>query len=872
MPEVLSYTPAWLSRPNPGHDIFPGPSKAPVSYPATWNATSASLKRRAKPGPRRVIAHRGTEVFVAVGREIRWSDLVNVKETWEAQQSTGRASERKGKNGGKFPQGYRTIKTPVAEDIRQLIISPNKIYIAILTTHTVHISILPELLELSDTDDGPMKLKSYTVGPTTHVTSQAGIASAIWHPLGVNGSCLVTVTEDAVVRVWELTIGNHGSFDQPTLGFDLKKLADGSSVDQDFRASVSGASKTFSPDSFEMEVVSACFGGSGSGGWSPMTLWVAMRSADVYAICPLLPEKWSPSSSNLIPSLSASVVAKIAAIEDDAEVSPVEKDLAQQQLHWMSEIDNQEPSYVETSIDEPPAEVFSRPTKPGIIPKLQGPFEVELAPEESAEGDELLSDIYVIGGKAETQEAHYEDNDDQVGTEVDESLSIDVVCLLSSSGRLTICLDLDGVEAQWLPKSKTKVWKLTEEAECPSLLAFDVLETLREEEVWEGSWPVFSQDVNSRYSFFITGTSNINFIDLAPWVFPLESELENATAGSDFRIDIIAKSKSSIRERLYIQKPIDTSSPLSACVVIKDPDLGYFLLSTTPHGPISLTFDPPESDLDFKQYTSELLVLDREPERPSILFEPRPVYVPTHTLTEESKIPAFLDTIKRSRFNRLLKEEVRLSPATLTLMTHAHKVMSEETYCIGTGAAELFRRCERLQVDLLSHIEKVKEVAARVDSVTGIHDYVEPTKTRRQVIDERCAAACQRQKDLTDRIERLRKQVSSSICRPLSEKEKAWIEEVKTLQGKVFAPEPPHAAKKDEVWSRYEEVYSLTGELVGQTKNLSRSTETMSTPSPVKISTDVRKQKLMLVQSALDRETALVEATKERLDRLMTVA
>ena len=107
MPDVLSYTPAWLSRPNPGHDIFPGPSKAPVSYHATWNTTSASLKRKAKPGPRRVIAHRGTEVFVAVGREIRWSDLVSVKETWEAQQRTGRGSEQKGKNGGKFPQEYR---------------------------------------------------------------------------------------------------------------------------------------------------------------------------------------------------------------------------------------------------------------------------------------------------------------------------------------------------------------------------------------------------------------------------------------------------------------------------------------------------------------------------------------------------------------------------------------------------------------------------------------------------------------------------------------------------------------------------------------------------------------------------------------------
>ena len=94
---------------------------------------------------------------------------------------------------------FQTIKTQVADDIRQLVISPNGNYLAILTTHTVHIAILPEPALLTAADTSPMKLKSYTLGPTTHVTSQAGVASALWHPLGVNGTCLVTVTVDAVV-------------------------------------------------------------------------------------------------------------------------------------------------------------------------------------------------------------------------------------------------------------------------------------------------------------------------------------------------------------------------------------------------------------------------------------------------------------------------------------------------------------------------------------------------------------------------------------------------------------------------------------------------------------------------------------------------
>ena len=130
-----------------------------------------------------------------------------------------------------------------------------------------------------------------------------------------------------------------------------------------------------------------------------MTLWIAMREGDVYALCPLLPSKWSPPPT-LVPSLSVSVVAKVAAIEDDSTIPQQSKLLGQQQLAWMSDIDSQDPMHVEGPLGDGPAEVYNRPGHPGSIPKLQGPFEFELAPEESEdELDSLLSDIYVIGAK-----------------------------------------------------------------------------------------------------------------------------------------------------------------------------------------------------------------------------------------------------------------------------------------------------------------------------------------------------------------------------------------------------------------------------------------------------------------------------------------
>ncbi|KAH7412912.1 hypothetical protein BKA64DRAFT_340315 [Cadophora sp. MPI-SDFR-AT-0126] len=878
---IVDYTPAWLQKPYPGHGVFtPAPAKPTSNFLTQSNGTDSASKRAAKPGPRRTIARRGTEVFIAVGKEIRWADLVYLKQGWEYKEAKKAASRKGGDDRGfressqyeaDHAQGYRTIKTQAADDIRQLVISPNGNYIAILTTHTVHVAILPDPALLTAADTSPMKLKSYTLGPTTHVTSQAGIASALWHPLGVNGTCLVTVTVEAIVRIWELSTADRWSFDRPTLAIDLKKLADGTSVDEDFGASV-GGNKSFSPDSVEMDVASACFAGRGSGGWSPMTLWIAMREGDIYALCPLLPEKWSPPSA-LVPSLSVSIVAKLAAMEDDPSIPAKAKALGQQQLAWMKEIDDQDPVHVEAPPGDPSAEVFSRPSKPGKIPKLQGPFELELAPEESDEElDSLLSDIYIIGPKIDDEQLMYGEEVDILSEEVDkEGASFGIICLLTSSGRLSICLDLDGVEAQWLPRSKSKPQRLLEETfDSPTLLTFEVLDTSKESEVNEKDWPVFSHDVTSRYSFYITNTSSISFISLHPWVFRLDGDLNEATHGAEFRIDLMARADNSMRQRIYTQNPIDHSSPLAASTLILDPDLGYMLLSATPHGPLALTFETAkDSVVDLRRSRSRSPTYDSEPDRPLILCEPRPVYEPSHTLDESSALPTFIEKIGHSKYKRLLKEEVRLSPATLQIMAEAHKVLSEETHRIGTAAAELFRRCQRLQAELKSQIKKANDVASRVDAITGNDVEDGPTVSVDESITKRIEAAELRQKELTDRIERLRRKATKGTARELSDKEKAWFGEVKMVESKIVGGGETDGfgkRKAKEPWARYEEIKQLHEDLLDQIES-NISDDAPSTPN-IKVSSDIRKGKMAEIMALLDRESALVEGAKSRLERL----
>jgi hypothetical protein len=69
MPKVLSYTPAWLSRPSDGFGIFAKDHDAANGHASKAKA-STCLRR---------LAARGTEVFYAVGTEIRWANLQSLK-------------------------------------------------------------------------------------------------------------------------------------------------------------------------------------------------------------------------------------------------------------------------------------------------------------------------------------------------------------------------------------------------------------------------------------------------------------------------------------------------------------------------------------------------------------------------------------------------------------------------------------------------------------------------------------------------------------------------------------------------------------------------------------------------------------------------
>lgn len=737
----------------------------------------------------------------------------------------------------------------------------------------VHIALLPDPSHLGQLPNGAIKLKTFAVGPTTHVLSQSQLASILWHPCGVAGNCLVTITVDAVVRLWEFNRDNRWSTDSPTLAIDLKKLVMGSSEEQNF-APDRTRNRAFSLDSIGLEVASACFGGSGSSdesAWSATTLWFAMKGGDVYALCPLLPSKWQPPST-LMPSISTAAVGKTALTQDERQSNLEEIRQYNDQLEWIRGIDSQDPTIVEGKDEfSRDIEVYSRPTTPGAIPRLQGPFQMC---SEDADEDLELSDIHVIPGKIDAEAFTSGDDSDSEPEWIDEyGLSAAVVCLITRNGRVYVCLDLEGVEGHWLPRRKPK--RLPEPPKEPYLVVLEGLETLNRTDILDLQWPTFTQDVQSRYSFFTTHNKGVFFFSLDPWVQSLEQELlSNESLGAPFRMDIIKNGPGTLRERMLTfnhEQDLVSDSSVATCLVLEDSDLGYFLLTRVNGEPKAAILEKPlpEPAVPFEDEEEEESFKNMpDIDTLSLRGPAREVYQAPQILSRASSLPEFFDKHVLSRHRKIMKENVRMSTATLDLMTSAHRVISKETHLLGVAAADLFRRCERLQDELRDQIRRANEVAHRTEVIVGedADQYMGNTTGKgHATLDERLKKVRGRHQELASRHEKLREKVSK-VGEEVSEKEKLWFAEVKKTADSmgVERQEQPHSQDDEEegegseaeTLQRYQDAKDLTSDLVARAKEASEQegSEQGNGDSMYMIPSDLRKERVTKVMKLLERE------------------
>ncbi|KAL8978349.1 MAG: hypothetical protein Q9205_006036 [Flavoplaca limonia] len=903
MPKILGYTPSWLSRPSAGFDLFSSSNKRPLidsQHGGQPGGTSEYL------GPRRTIAHRGSEIFVVVDNQIRWADLSILKYEWESSQRKGRGLEDDDALPG---PGYKLLKAPISEQIRQLSISPNGQLLAIATSHTVHVTVLPDSTKFDDTTQSPIKLQTHTVGPTAHVLSQSPVVNILWHPVGVNGTCLVTVTTEAVVRIWELNRSNRWSFDSPTLAIDLTKLDAARSQQDNVSPSGMHSGRGFSADAVDMEIASACFGGTGSpdeSAWSAMTLWMTTTDGDVYALCPLLPSKWQPTSTQLS-SLASIAVAAVAIASQDADFLGDDVPWNTDQYDFISELDAQEPLLATRDDDITINEaIYNRPKRPGPLPKLQGPFQLAAG----SLVDYLdVSDIHIIASKLEREEMVLGADDE---SEIDVQggnlgLSAAIICLMTTDGRVHLFLDLEVVEGQWLPATAPE--RPSSVSTSHELILIEALDTLDAEAISENEWPTFSRDPFSRYSFYTTHSQGVFFFSLDHWIKRLEDELQNpTTAGANFRLNMLRESSGTLRECIlrfdqdcFMGNQISSSPSANACIILYDSDLGYFLLTSTNHDthPQAATLDMPKSftikqepfsddGLDYAD-----LHIDSNDSTADLgltTHVARSAYEPPSTFWNESSLLQLTSASLPAHRRRTLKDEIRLSTATLELMTSAHRLMSNETHAIQTAAADLFNRCERMVQELRTQIQRVREVNGRAEQLAlggGDEHDIEGERSASERLGFRAQKCLEKQERLTDRIEKLRRRAVKLEGRAVGEKEREWIKEMASLKQVICRPDEDededdfmsdakgyeqteNGNRPQPFYQRYDELRDMARELVERARHVKEEDggKTRTDEDAYGISNEIRKRKVQQVMALVEREEALVEGVMMRLERL----
>lgn len=706
--------------------------------------------------------------------------------------------------------------------IRQIVVSPSGIFLAIATEHTVHIAALPPSSRLRDHDRSPIKLKTFQLGPTIHVIPESPLASVLWHPLAsstASTDCIVTVTAEAAVRVWELDRSNKWSFERPALAIDLRKLADGVSCDQDFEPSGFGKTKGFSVDDFDMEVSAACFGGRGKDdedAWASMTLWTAMRNGDIYALCPLLPTKWKPTSTT-IPSLSTNAVSRMASIAgEDANMD--ERRAADQQYEWVQEIDNEEPLLLDSTDSLGEFEVRLRPQNPSAIPRLQGPFAIQ--PEDDT-SDIEISDIYVYPATIDERDLMSGEEDDDFDQFASHGVPFTTVCVATTENEVWFAIDLDGVSGQWLPKKGKSAFGVPS-SDAKELTLIDTF-ALDAEVDSASNWPMLTGDIASSYSLFLTTPKHVYSLSLNDWTTHLAAEMTGAEIvdpGMKTRLETACETQVCMSDKVISSN--DATETLSAPTIVDDISLGFLLLTATPSSAYSVFFDQTHLRVSTMALSSPELTTTTSPSRQLARISPsegndvetlptRSPYVPAkvfyanHLYPIEQMKQRLPPALKRA----VMDKPMRLSPAMLEIMTITHRTVSVQSAELEKAAAELFRRCERLREELGSQVQQMSELAQRLQHLRSSEEVDEDGNvTARKSVTTRIQDAQDRQAKLLARYEALRMKVGrvGSAKRELSSKEKTWIEEIDALGGSVGVSVDGDARTDDRLDKRFDMV------------------------------------------------------------------
>ncbi|KAI0796551.1 nuclear pore component-domain-containing protein [Abortiporus biennis] len=697
-------------------------------------------------GRRQVMIIRESDLIVASGSEVRIAPLGDSKLS---------------KSGGK---AYKILNTPnVSFEIHTMALNPNAKLLAIAGAFQVAVIVLPRsgFTKLVPT---AVECKSIQIGQYYHAAqSSPPIAKIEWHPWGQGGTTLLVMTVDGKLREYDIALDTEEP--QQVLSFVPEKK-----------------SKSFvAEDPTEREVVSFTLG-KGNADWGPLSVYALMKSGDIYAISPYMPQNASVPSS-YIHALDCFVHAKQEYLSQshlEGGTSSSLNTLYDYQHRYVSALLKQLPPG--TAFPAAPRAInMHPPTTIKSKPIRQGPFLLQPSPREldGSEGVDATDITYLTFGT----------NDDEESDGETERLG--VVLITSKDGKVDICLDVEKVEAKWEHRGHVN-------NDLPMLAVYETIDLglvfnlsrSSAKELLQGNHPVFLRDPIQDETVYVYHAFGVHALLLGPLLRNLAAALrdDNSNDGTeDGLVTALGNSGSVVVQPLLTTFSVERkcSNPVIGVAVPNDVYLTYsiFILTSAMRVttfPLTLTSDSiypsPEEPKNDKTVLAESQKMIKDtPDTPrayvSLLVEP---YSPPASLSRPSGLP----------FNPKLslppghdpKAEFQLTPDTLRYLASLYEKFMQQVREVQLAYRAAMLRVSLQEQEFARQQRKCQEMMELIGKLQ---------KERQDKTREKIQNVKESQKELLSREDKILKGLMKSASPDLSEHESKWFEELRRMKEEV---------------------------------------------------------------------------------------
>ncbi|KAK6341151.1 hypothetical protein TWF696_008238 [Orbilia brochopaga] len=725
-PAVLQVVPEWLREGSPAYALLSDAPHRP-SY------DGRKIPRKLFPGQKRTAITRDTELFVAHGREIRCADLKDLK-----------AANEKGEE---LPGPYQLLDVPNLDfDIAQMVKSADGEAVILVGEYDVGVALLPASGVIAPGARSRIVLKYTKLGPVP-LAERSRIVRAIFHPLGAR-PCVVVLTEDAMLRIYEVEFGQEGPSGEATETFDLKHML--------------GIERGCSFLVDDVEPASMCFGGVGSI-WSMFTLYILTKSGEIYSICPFLPSKWMLDSDFLEELKYELQVNQELRDSSDTSIPALEKHIARQICFWIHEVTRlirvRGLASKNTEFeDETAGYILPKPTLPDFdTPLLQGPYLLQPAPQETLGDGEFASDIARIGA---SQYA--------------------VIAVAWSTGKVDLMLEFESISPRW-HSSSLKYKKFNERTPYPVISGYETIEIPLPAATEAASLvhPSFVVDINFPHTLLLSHRAGVAILSLEDWMGRLSKVMDQEDDEHVIEEALKRADRTSVVHAIGPQKGGTSGiGPVLGSSLIYDAYLGYLLLAATTSKPVFAALQWPS------KYHARMMQLRQErSDLSSVSSRPIQTLTPQAShLTDEDAVAAVQRQIAECRRKielfrhgldpRMLAGETLISREHYHTLRKLHDMLAEEMDARYESARQIHAAAVLQQQRFYEQIKSIRKYSEQLEN----------REKQQQVLRERLEKTTETQKALKARVDGVLSKLSAITKKggysSMSQAEQDYVEEI----------------------------------------------------------------------------------------------